>query len=171
MTRRNCAPRSLLSALCLLTWLGLAGSALAQNAPVEKPRPMYKVLPAHLHPAIAPPAASLRSWNGSFTFQGTTYPYNMVGASSNTTATITAYIIPVKIVITNRNGTKTSFDPSHVLSNGNTVTTNTIKSPLFDSTTTYIQGGVNVGGRSTSTPSSARISGARFRRIRIRTCC
>jgi len=71
----------------------------------------------------------------------------MVGSapSSNTTATVTTYIIPVKITITNRNGTKTSFDPSHVLSNGNTVTTNTVKSPLFDATTTYVQGGVNVG--------------------------
>ena len=96
MTRRNCAPRGLPTALCLLTCLGLAGSAVAQNAPVEKPRPRYKVLPAHLHPAIAPPLSSLQSWNGSFTFQGTTYPYNMVGAapSSNSTATITTYIIP-----------------------------------------------------------------------------
>src|SRR5215467_4969615 len=56
----------------------------------------------------------------------------MVGSapSSNTTATVTTYIIPVKITITNRNGTKTSFDPSHVLSHGNTVTTNTVKSPF-----------------------------------------
>jgi len=52
---------------------------------------------------------------------------------------------PVTIVITNRNGTKTTFDPSHVLSNGNTVTTNTVTSPIFDSTTTYTQGGVDVG--------------------------
>ena len=32
-----------------------------------------------------------------------------------------------------------------MLSNGNTVTTNTLVSPIFDSTTTYTQGGVNVG--------------------------
>ncbi len=32
-----------------------------------------------------------------------------------------------------------------MLSNGNTVTTNTLTSPIFDSTTTYTQGGVNVG--------------------------
>lgn len=133
--------------LCLLTCLGLTGSALAQDAPAQAPRARYAVLPAHLHPAIAPPPQSLQSWNGSFTYNGTKYTYNMVGAapSSNTTATITTYIIPVKIVITNRNVTKTSFDPAHVLSNGNTVTTNTVKSPLFDSTTTYVQGGVNVG--------------------------
>ncbi len=71
----------------------------------------------------------------------------MVGSapSTNTSTTITTYIIPVKIVITSRSGTKTTFDPSHVLSNGNSVTTNTVQSPIFDSTTTYTQGGVDVG--------------------------
>ena len=147
MIRKSCAPHTLITLLCLLTCLGLIGSALAQNAPAQPPRARYAVLPAHLHPAIAPPPASLQSWNGSFSFQGTTYTYNMVGAapSSNTSVTISTFIIPIKITITNRNGTKTSFDPAHVLSNGNTVTTNTVQSPLFDSTTTYIQGGTNVG--------------------------
>jgi hypothetical protein len=71
----------------------------------------------------------------------------MVGTapSSNTSTTVTAYIIPIKVVITSRTGTKTTFDPTHVLSNGNSVTTNTVTSPIFDSTTTYTQGGVNVG--------------------------
>ena len=71
----------------------------------------------------------------------------MVGAapSANTSVTVTTYIIPIKITITNRNGTKTSFDPAHLLSNGNTVTQNTLTSPLFDSTTNYTLGGVNVG--------------------------
>ena len=147
MTRRSCASLSLIAVLYLLTCLGLNGNALAQDAPVEKPRARYAVMPPHLHPAVAPPPASLKSWNGSFTYNGKKYTYNMVGAapSANTTTTITTYIIPVKITITNRNGTKTTFDPSHVLSNGKTVTNNTLQSPLFDATTTYVQGGVNVG--------------------------
>jgi len=89
----------------------------------------------------------LPSWNGSFTYGGSNYTYNMVGTapSTNTSTTIPTYIIPVKIVITSRNGSKTTFDPSHVLSNGNTVTTNTVDSPIFDSSTTYTQGGVDVG--------------------------
>jgi hypothetical protein len=107
------------------------------------------VMPPHLRlrPDVAPPPARLQSWNGSFTYGSRNYTYNMVGAapSSNTTATITSYISPVKIVITARKGTKTTYDPSHVLSTGNTVTTNPLTSPIFDSTTTYKQGGVSVG--------------------------
>jgi hypothetical protein len=145
MTRRNdylCA----MAVLCLLACPGFEGGALAQDAQLNH-RPMYVVMPPHLRNDIAPPAASLQSWNGSFTYSGTNYTYNMVGAapSTNTTATITTYVIPVKIVITNRNGSKTTYDPSHVLSNGHTVTTNTVDSPLFDATTTYTQGGVDVG--------------------------
>jgi hypothetical protein len=146
MTKRSASP-ILLAALVMLA--SFAGTAFAQDNTQNEPpvRPKYVVLPAHLHPDIVPPAASLPSWNGSFTYNGTNYSYNMVGTapSTNTSTTITTYIIPVKIVITARNGSKTTFDPSHVLSNGNTVTTNTTSSPIFDSSTTYIQGGVNVG--------------------------
>lgn len=109
--------------------------------------PRFAVLPARIVPGAAPPASTLPTWNGSFTYSGKTYSYNMVGTapSTNTSTTIPTYIIPVKIVITARNGTKTTFDPAHVLSNGKTVITNTTTSPIFDSTTTYVQGGVNVG--------------------------
>jgi hypothetical protein len=147
MTGRSSLFRILLFVFCFLTCLGLIGSILAQDAPAQAPRARYAVLPAHLHPAIAPPPAALQSWNGSFSYNGKNYTYNMVGSSpsANTTATVTTYVIPVKVTITNRNGTKTSYDPAHVLSNGNTVTANTVQSPLFDATTTYVQGGVNVG--------------------------
>jgi hypothetical protein len=147
MTKRSLVCVCLLATLVVLA--GFAGSAYAQDDSQNTPPPraMFRTLPGHLHPDIAPPAASLTSWNGSFTYQGTNYTYNMVGSapSTNTSTTITTYIIPVKIVITARNGTKTTFDPSHVLSNGNSVTTNTLASPIFDSTTTYTQGGVDVG--------------------------
>jgi hypothetical protein len=140
------------SGLMLLLPAALALSACtawAQDTPKIDPsaRGMFVTLPAHLHPDIPPPAASLPSWNGSFTYKGKNYSYNMVGSapSSNISTTITTYIIPVKIVITSRSGTKTTFDPAHVLSNGNSVTTNTVDSPIFDSSTTYTQGGVDVG--------------------------
>jgi hypothetical protein len=135
------------SIVLFLTCPGLIVNAAAQDAQSSKPRAMYTLMPPHLRPDVVAPAVSLQSWNGSYAYNGSTYTYNMVGAapSTNSTATITTYIIPVKIVITNRNGTKSTYDPSHVLSNGNTVTNNTLLSPLFDSTTTYTQGGVDVG--------------------------
>src|SRR5262249_52760708 len=139
MTRRSCAPLFSVAVLCLSICPGFTESAQAQDAQISNHRAMYVVMPPHLRDDVPPPAASLQSWNGSFTYRGRTYRYNMVGAapSTNSTATITTYIIPIKIVITNSNGTKSTYDPAHVLSNGNTVTTNTLDSPIFDSTTTY----------------------------------
>jgi hypothetical protein len=115
-------------------------------ATVAQPKGMYVVMPPHLRNDVAPPAVSLQTWNGSYTYNGTNYSYNMVGAapSTNTSATIPTYIIPVKIVITSKHKQYT-YDPAHVLSNGKTVTNNTVASPIFDASTTYIQGGVNVG--------------------------
>src|SRR5246127_5019521 len=109
----------------------------------------FTTMPPRLRTDIAVPAASLlplTTWNGSFIHGGRTYRYNMVGTapSANTNTTIPVYIIPVKIVITNGT-TKTTFNPTHILSNGNTVIQNTVDSPLFDSTTTYTQHGVDVG--------------------------
>ncbi len=125
-----------------------AGTAAAQDEMKvnEDVKPMYVTLPARLRYDVKTPATPLTTWNGSFTYKGTNYSYNMVGTapSTNTSTTIQAYIIPLKIVITSRRGT-TTFDPTHVLSNGNTVTTNTVVSPIFDSTTTYNQGGTVVG--------------------------
>jgi hypothetical protein len=147
MTKSRNVCLSSIALLCLFTCPVLISGASAQDAEIENPRAMYTVMPPHLRTDVVAPAASLQSWNGSFTYGSTNYSYNMVGAapSTNSTATITTYIIPVKITITARNGTKTTYDPSHVLSNGNTVTNNTLLSPIFDSTTTYTQGGVNVG--------------------------
>lgn len=115
----------------------------------EPPKARFTTLPPRLRTDVMLPAASsapLTTWNGSFTYQGRTYHYNMVGTapSANTNTTIPVYIIPVKIVVTH-NTTRTTFDPAHILSNGNTVIQNTVDSPLFDSTTTYTQHGVDVG--------------------------
>jgi hypothetical protein len=71
----------------------------------------------------------------------------MAGAapSKNGTTTIPAVIIPIAIAVANGTATLTTFSPTHVLPNGKTVIENTIASPIFDSTTTYIQGGTNLG--------------------------
>jgi hypothetical protein len=138
---------SLIAAMTVL--LFSAGIAVAQDEMRvnDEVKPMYTALPPRLRYDVQRPASPLTTWNGSFNFQGTNYNYNMVGTapSTNTSTTIPVYIIPLKIVITSRRGAKTTYDPAHVLSNGNSVTQNTVVSPIFDSTTTYVQGGVNVG--------------------------
>src|SRR5581483_4982041 len=143
------SPLFSLIGLTVLTCCCLSTLGSAQDTEANKPQPKgrYVTLPPRLRYDVLTPAAALPTWNGSFTYQGTNYGYNMVGTapSSNSSTTVTAYIIPIKVVITSRSGTKTTFDPAHVLSNGNSVTTNTVTSPIFDSSTTYTQGGVNVG--------------------------
>jgi hypothetical protein len=136
---------SLLVGMTVLACTGLIGVASAQDTKVQ-PTGRYVVLPPRLRYDVPLPPASLQTWNGSFSYQGVNYPYNMVGTapSSNASTTVQVYIIPLKVVIT-RNRSKTTFDPAHVLSNGKTVTNNTVASPIFNSSTTYIQGGVNVG--------------------------
>lgn len=132
--------------LSVIAWLCLAGLAIAQDARIEpgSERPMFTHLPPTLHSprAIAPPATPLQTWNGSFVSGGTTYNYNMVGVppSASSSATIPTVIIPIKIVISNGS----TFDPSTVLSNGKTVTANTIASPVFSSIP-FTSGGVSIG--------------------------
>jgi hypothetical protein len=96
-------------------------------------RPMHTMLPGKLRADVPVPAASLQTWNGSFTYNGSNYTYNMVGTapSTNTATTVPVYIVPIKIVITYRRKQYT-YDPSHTLTNGKTVTNNTIASPVFD---------------------------------------
>jgi hypothetical protein len=135
----------------LISAVALAGCAVGfaqDEADTGIAKPMFAVLPAKVEaaPNVAAAGTPLPTWNGSFVYQGTTYTFTMVGTapSTHTSTTIQAVIIPIKIVITS-GVTKTAFDPSHVLPNGKTVIANTVASPIFDSTTTYIQGGVNLG--------------------------
>src|SRR5581483_10173039 len=137
--------------LVLLACVTFAISAIAQVKEVEpgSERPMFKRLPAKLQASANVTKASstpLITWNGSFTYSGKKYTYNMVGTtpSSGTSTTVAVEIIPVKVVITNRQGVKTTYDPSHVLSNGKTVTANTVASPVFKGIA-FTSGGVNMG--------------------------
>jgi hypothetical protein len=138
------------SALALVT----LSSALAQNTGElklnnEAPKGKFVTLPPRLYSDAVMPAASsptLQTWNSSYTYSGTKYTYNMVGTapSTNTSATIPVYIVPIKLIV--KSGGKTyTYDPAHVLSNGNSVTTNTVNSPLFKFSTNYTLGGTNIG--------------------------
>ena len=119
--------------------------ATSTNAPKGR----YTVLAPRLYSEQIMPQVStlsLRTWNGSFVHSGKTYWYNMVGAapSSNSAVYIPVYIVPVKIVVS-AGGKQTAFDAEHILSNGRSVVTNTLDSPLFTSSIDYTLGTVNVG--------------------------
>lgn len=138
--------------LSLLACFGLSCMSEAQVVRPFEPgteRPLFRRFSHPLHaPKNSIEAAStpLKTWNGSFSYSGKTYKYNMVGTapSGGASTTVAVEIIPVKVVITNRSGVKTTYDPSHPLSNGNTVTANTVASPLFKKIP-FTSGGVNMG--------------------------
>ncbi|HLY17542.1 MAG TPA: hypothetical protein VKR61_09965 [Bryobacteraceae bacterium] len=133
-------------ALGTLACFALAGLALAEDeVATGAVKPRFVVLPARTT-NDATPQTTLPTWRGNFIYGGQKYVYTMVGRapSKNLTTKIKAIIIPIKLVITS-GGTTATYDPETVLSNGKTVVQNTVASPLFDKTTTYTQGGVNVG--------------------------
>jgi hypothetical protein len=139
--------------LAIVFAASLAVISLAQTpeaaTSANAPKGRYTVLPPRLYSEQIMPQAStlsLRTWNGSFVHSGKTYRYNMVGAapSSNSAVYIPVYVIPVKMIVT-VSGRKSTFDPEHILSNGKSVVTNTVDSPLFTSSIDYTLGTVNVG--------------------------
>jgi hypothetical protein len=139
-----------LLSLISISALAACGVVFAQEQDVEagNAKPMFAVLPRTVEATskIGAAGTPLPTFNGSFTFQNQVFNYNMVGAapSQNSTTTIQAIVIPIKIVIT-RGTSKTTFDPSHVLPNGKAVTANTTASPVFVSAIDFIQGGVDLG--------------------------
>ncbi|HET9407861.1 MAG TPA: hypothetical protein VFO39_11540 [Candidatus Sulfotelmatobacter sp.] len=134
--------------LMAIAFLCISAIAIAQDSQFEpgSERPMFARLPATLHsPRNRIEAAStpLQTWNGSFTSNGTTFNYNMVGVPPfpSSSATIPTVVIPIKIVLSNG----ATFDPATKLTNGNTVTQNTLASPIFTSTVDFKSGGVDMG--------------------------
>src|SRR5579863_7275373 len=92
-------------------------------------RPMFVVRPYTGPMTNTLKPGAMPSWNGSFTYNGHTYSYTMIGANpstSNATTTIPVTIIPLKIVIG-----KTIFTPLKKLSIGRSILQNILVSPLF----------------------------------------
>jgi hypothetical protein len=130
-------------------------ASMASAAPAAKfvstPKPLFRTIPATAAWHVAPPAGSprLKQWNGSFTDHlGQTVTYTMVGtdpATTNTTSTIPVYVIPVKFTYGKLTG-KMQFDPLAVTqSNGRSLMSNFLNSPLFKNNVKFVQGGTNVG--------------------------
>jgi hypothetical protein len=93
-----------LNVVITLAYFVLTPVAFAQQSDIlpGSERPMFTHLPATLHQPrniVEAAATPLTTWNGSFTYQGATYTYNMVGAqpSTNTSVTIPVEIIPIKL--------------------------------------------------------------------------
>ena len=127
--------------LLTLICAAIAGVASAQ----AQSTPRYITLtPRYLENIAAPAGPTVTNWTGTLFPGGPSF--TMVGtdpAVTNTTTTVTAFVIPIRIVIT---PTPTGiFDPSHVLSNGRTVIQNTALSPIFNSGIDFVQGGVDLG--------------------------
>ena len=129
-----------LAILVALTCAVFASSAVAQTS-----TPRFATLaPRYLENLAAPATPTVTHWSGTLSPGGT--GFTMVGtdpATTNSPTTVTAFVIPVRIVIS---PTPTGiFDPSHVLPNGRTVIQNTMLSPIFNSGIDFVQGGVDLG--------------------------
>ena len=126
----------------------LASTAFAAEPAAQ---PGFTVLPPH---GWSPDRgkhfpAALQTWNGSVSYSGHTYNFTMVGtnpASTNTTATVTAYIIPVQMNYTKRayGASHHLFDPLVDTQNGVSIVQNILNSPLFNNVD-WNWGGTDVG--------------------------
>ena len=139
------------TALLVFACCALSGIALAQDSAQAGPKRMYVTLPPRYLSNVAPPAtATVTNWSGSFTTMNKTYNFSMVGtnpSNTNTSTTVTVYIIPVKVIVSGN-----TYDPAGKVSN-------VTGSPIFNSGIDFVQGGMIWATPSTSTLSSAEISG------------
>ncbi len=103
--------------------------------------------PRYLENLQAPATSTVTNWTGSFTNSaGQTTTFTMIGTDpsvTNQTTTVTAYLIPIRLVLNPNPGGV--FDPRHVLPNGRTVIQNVALSPIFNSGIDFVQGGTDLG--------------------------
>ncbi len=122
----------------------MAAVAYSQDANQQGPKPRFVTLPPrYLANIQQPPTATVTNWSGSFKSGTKTYKFKMVGtnpANSNVSTTVTAYIIPIKLVCDGN-----TYDPQTIQTNGQTAVEVTTSSPIFNSGITFTQGGTNVG--------------------------
>ncbi len=136
-----------LGRVALLAGCFMGAAAAQDDVPVAvNPQPMFTVIPGKPNQIPENSASALVTWNGSFTYASKKYVFTMVGTApaKGPSTTVRAILIPLNIVV-QHGGKGVSFSPTHVLPDGRTVTHNTVLSPIFDKTTTYTLGGVDVG--------------------------
>ncbi len=126
----------------------MASAAFAQDEVKDTipAKPMTAHLIPNVRTDIASPLTPLITWNGSFTYLGTTYNYNMVGTAPSTGSSTTIPVFIIPIALRYKVGTKTvTFTPNHKLPNGLTVIQNTLNSPIFQTLDFKSGGGTDLG--------------------------
>lgn len=138
------------TALAALTSVSLL-PLMAQTASAADPtaKPMFTVLAPHGGKQGVRPPTSLATWNGTIVYNSHTYNFTMVGtnpANTNTTTTVTAYIVPIKMVYTKAiyGSLHHKFDPMKNTQNGVSIVQNLLNSPLFNNLD-WTYGGTDVG--------------------------
>jgi hypothetical protein len=144
----------LMSLALLATSVAVSFAVTAAASPPQAwtgAKPMFVTLPNNFPGHVAPihPPANVTQWNGSFTdLTGHHITYTMIGtdpATNNAPTTIPVVLIPIRMVYGANNGNMT-FDPNtKTVSNGQTVTNNTLNSPLFKTGVDFVQGGTDLG--------------------------
>lgn len=137
-----CSVLNLFVALCVVACLTAAAMAQGDTVPAH---PRYVRLQPHFQNTVAAPATPLTTWNGSFSFNGKTYNYNMVGTapSTGTSTTVQVFAIPVLLSYKTSSGTVT-FSPAAKQSNGLSAGQNILNSPLFQKMD-FTSGGTDLG--------------------------
>jgi len=105
-------------------------------------RPMFARFPADT--SVQTASGTLPTWQGSFTYSSSTYPFTMVGTDpslGSATTTVPVQIIPLKFVFSDG----TTLDPTANVCGGTSpATTMTVNSPVFQPTS-YTVGRIGVG--------------------------
>lgn len=84
---------TLLACSCMSAFVVAQDDDAEMQVNLNAAKPMYTVLPGKLSADVPVPAASLQTWNGSFTYGGSNYTYNMVGTAPSTNSTTTVPVL------------------------------------------------------------------------------
>src|SRR5438105_8301874 len=138
-----------LAALLATTALPFALQTAAAAEPPAQPR--FTVLPPHgwSYTRGKHFPASLQTWTGTISYNGRNYGFRMVGtdpSSTNSTTTVTAYIVPVIMKYTKAiyGSSHHIFNPTTNTVNGVSIDQNILNSPLFNNVD-WNWGGTDVG--------------------------
>ena len=127
----------LVSLLLTLVCASLTGIVFAQSTPRFVTLP-----PRYLGNLQAPATPTITNWTGNIPGVGSVTMVGTDPSSTNTTTTVTAYLVPIRIVMVAASAT---FSPLHVLPNTRTVVQNTALSPIFNAGIDFVQGGTDLG--------------------------